>query len=75
MSLPQDPFDEYWIQRLSSSPQPKLTAEERAFWFARTPTERWQMLELIRQRVYGYDAATAKMEKVLSIGWLEDLND
>jgi hypothetical protein len=75
MSLPQDPFDEYWIERLSSSPRPKLTAEERAFWFTRTPQERLQMLELVRQRVYGYDAATARMEKVFSVVKLEDLRD
>jgi hypothetical protein len=61
--LPSNPFDEWWIQRLLSSPQPDLTREELAYWRSRTSDERFQMAELLRQRFYGYDPKTLRMRK------------
>jgi hypothetical protein len=48
-------------------------SEERAYWRSRTPAERLAHLELLRRINYG-DAATGRLERVLELGWLEDLN-
>jgi hypothetical protein len=41
--------------------------EDRAYWLSRTPSERWQALELLRRIIYGYDAATARIQKVIEV--------
>jgi len=40
---------------------------DRAFWLSKTPEERWEALELLRQIFYGYDPATARLQRVLRI--------
>jgi hypothetical protein len=40
---------------------------DRAYWLSRTPAERWEALELLRQIAYGYDPATARLQRVLEI--------
>ena len=40
---------------------------DREYWLSKTPQERMQALELMRQINYGYDPTTARMEKVLEI--------
>ncbi len=44
----------------------RLTAEsdEKAYWHSRTPLERLQALELMRQIHYGYDPAAARLQRV-----------
>jgi hypothetical protein len=39
----------------------------RAYWHSRTPQERLAALELMRQKAYGYDPATARLQRVLEI--------
>jgi hypothetical protein len=41
------------------------------YWHSRTPEERLRALELMRQRAYGYDPATARLQRVLEIGQLK----
>jgi hypothetical protein len=41
--------------------------DERAYWHSKTPEERLQALELMRQSAYGYDPATARLQRVLEI--------
>lgn len=41
--------------------------DEKAYWFARTPHERLVALELNRQLAYGYDPATARLQRVLEV--------
>ena len=41
--------------------------DDRAYWRSRTPEERLEALELLRQVVYGYDPATARIERVLEV--------
>jgi len=41
--------------------------DEKAYWHSRTPQERLQALELMRQRVYGYDPATMGIQRVLEV--------
>ena len=40
---------------------------ERAYWKSKTPQERMEYLELLRQINYGYDPATARLQRVLEI--------
>ena len=37
------------------------------YWRARTPEERMRALELLRQIFYGYDPATARLQRVFEI--------
>ena len=72
MDLPQDPLDEWWVSRLAA-PNVKLTAEESAFWKSRTPNWHLRMIELCRQRIYGHNAAAARIQKVFEIIDLKDI--
>jgi len=40
---------------------------DREYWRGKTPRERWEALETIRQILYGYDPATARLQRVLEI--------
>jgi hypothetical protein len=42
-------------------------SDEKAYWNSRTPEERLQALELMRQSAYGYDPATARLQRVLEV--------
>ncbi len=44
---------------------------EREFWRTKSPQERMEALELMRQMVYGYDPATTRLQRVLEIAELE----
>jgi hypothetical protein len=48
-----------------------LKADERAFWLSKTPLERLEALELLRQTFYGYDPATARVQRILRVLELE----
>ena len=38
-----------------------------AYWHSRTPQERVWALELMRQKAYGYDPATTRLQRVLEV--------
>lgn len=40
---------------------------DKEYWQSKTPQERMQALEIMRQINYGYDPTIARMEKVLEI--------
>ncbi|NIT61586.1 MAG: hypothetical protein GWN00_36910 [Aliifodinibius sp.] len=42
-------------------------SDEKEFWLNKSPLERLQALELIRQIIYGYDPSTTRLQRVLSI--------
>ncbi|RMD92094.1 MAG: hypothetical protein D6814_17435 [Calditrichaeota bacterium] len=42
-------------------------SDEKQYWISKSPHERLQALEIIRQRVYGYDPSTSRLQRVLSI--------
>lgn len=46
-------------------------AADRAYWHSRTPEERLLALELMRQSAYGYDPATARLQRVFEITQLK----
>jgi hypothetical protein len=41
--------------------------EDRAFWHSRTPEERMTYLEWLRQRNWGYDPTTTRLQRVLAV--------
>jgi hypothetical protein len=42
-------------------------SDEKEYWLSKTPEERLQALELMRQIIYGYDPATARLQRVLEV--------
>lgn len=40
---------------------------DRTYWHSRTPQERLRALELMRQKAYGYDPATARLQRVFEV--------
>jgi len=47
-------------------------AADRAYWHSRTPAERLIAVELMRQSVYGYDPATARLQRVFEVAQLKE---
>jgi hypothetical protein len=45
--------------------------DEIAYWHSKTPQERMEAIEVMRQIIYGYDPATTRLQKVLEITELE----
>ena len=45
-------------------------SDEKAYWLARTPHERLEAMERMRQINYGYDPTTVRLQRVLEIAQL-----
>jgi hypothetical protein len=45
----------------------KDKTNDRQYWLSKTPAERFAALELLRQIAYGYDPATARLQRVLEV--------
>ncbi|SPE29990.1 conserved hypothetical protein [Candidatus Sulfopaludibacter sp. SbA3] len=45
--------------------------EEMEYWRTKTPQERMEALELMRQIIYGYDPATTRLQRVFEVVKLE----
>jgi hypothetical protein len=45
--------------------------EELEYWRAKSPEERMEALELMRQIIYGYDPATTRLQRVFEVVELE----
>ena len=45
----------------------KDKTNDRQYWMSKTPAERFEALELLRQIAYGYDPATARLQRVLEV--------
>ena len=56
-------FDKTAFSVCDLAEQPK----DLAYWLTRTPEERLAAVEFMRQTMYGYDPATARMERILEI--------
>jgi hypothetical protein len=64
--------DNDWLKKVDRSVISVVTREEAhrqdiAYWQSKTPEERLEALESLRQTVYGYDPAVTHMEKVLEV--------
>ena len=44
---------------------------EKAHWASKSPQERMEALELLRQINYGYDPATTRLQRVFEVAELE----
>jgi hypothetical protein len=42
-------------------------SDEIAYWAAKTPEERLETLEIMRQIIYGYDPSTERLQRVFDI--------
>ncbi len=42
-------------------------AADKAYWHSKTPQERLEALELMRQINYGYDPTTERLQRVLEV--------
>jgi hypothetical protein len=45
--------------------------DEKAYWLSKTPLERLEALELMRQIIYGYDPSSARLQRVLEVAELK----
>ena len=45
-------------------------AEEKEYWSRKSPEERLQAVESMRQVVYGYDPFTSRLQRVLTVAQL-----
>ena len=44
---------------------------DRRYWLSKTPDERFEALEILRQIAYGYDPATERLQRVFEVVKLE----
>jgi hypothetical protein len=49
------------IAKLTSKPN------DRQYWLAKTPDERFEALEILRRIAYGYDPATERLQRVFEV--------
>jgi len=42
-------------------------SDEKAYWLSRTPSERLEAVELMRQIIYGYNLSATRLQRVLEI--------
>ena len=42
-------------------------SDDKSYWLSKTPAERMQAVELMRQIIYGYDPSTTRLQRVLEI--------
>lgn len=40
-------------------------SDEKAFWLTKSPAERLEVVEYLRQLAYGYDPATERLQRLL----------
>ncbi len=63
-----DRVDSVKIDRMAFSVGSVLEpSDEKTYWLSKTPHERLQAAELMRQIVYGYDPSTTRLQRVLEI--------
>jgi hypothetical protein len=45
-------------------------SDEKAYWRSKSPAERIEAVELMRQMIYGYDPARTRLQRVLTVAAL-----
>ena len=45
--------------------------DEKAYWLSKTPHERLQAVELMRQVIYGYDPASERLQRFFEVAQLK----
>lgn len=41
--------------------------DDVTYWLTKTPAERWQAMELLRQVLYGYDQSTPGLQRIIEV--------
>lgn len=52
---------------LSVSSISEVSDDDKEYWHAKTPQERLEAVELMRQISYGYDPTTTRLQRVLEV--------
>ena len=66
------PQDEFRLDRSQFSVAGLYEADDaKAYWLTKSPQERVEAMELLRQSLYGYDPATTRLQRVLEVAELE----
>jgi hypothetical protein len=42
-------------------------SDEKSYWLSKTPAERLEAIEIMRQIIYGYDPTTERLQRVFEI--------
>jgi hypothetical protein len=42
-------------------------SDEKNYWLSKSPAERLEAVELMRQMIYGYDPARTRLQRVLTV--------
>jgi hypothetical protein len=45
-------------------------SDEKAYWLSKSPAERLEAVELMRQMIYGYDPARTRLQRILTVASL-----
>jgi hypothetical protein len=45
-------------------------SDEKAYWLSKSPAERLEAVELMRQMIYGYDPTRTRLQRVLTVAAL-----
>jgi hypothetical protein len=48
-------------------------SDEKPYWLSKSPAERLDAVELMRQMIYGYDPALTRLQRILTVVSLADL--
>ena len=49
--------------------------DEKDYWLSKTPCERLEAIELMRQIIYGYSPSTTRLQRVLTVAQLTSSDD
>ena len=61
-------LSEFKLDKSAISVVPLSEADdEKAYWLSKTPHERLEALEFVRQVFYGYDPATTRLQRVFEV--------
>jgi len=50
---------------------PSDESDEKAYWLSKSPYERLEAVELMRQVIYGYDPTSARLQRFFEVAELE----
>jgi hypothetical protein len=42
-------------------------SDKKAYWLSKSPAERLEAVELMRQMIYGYDPARTRLQRILTV--------
>jgi len=60
-------FESLHIDKAALTITPLSESDEKEYWLAKSPYERLQAVELMRQILYGYDPTTTRLQRILTV--------